>query len=37
VPATLLAGVGKLFVVLNVGCCDVCVDITVEEGGEDMT
>lgn len=34
-PLTLLAGVGNELVVLTVGGCESCVDIGVEEGGED--
>jgi hypothetical protein len=34
-PLTLLAGVGKEFVAPRVGCCEVCVDIGAEEGGDE--
>lgn len=33
-PLILLAGVGNEFVALRVGCCEVCVDIGVDEGDE---
>lgn len=34
-PLTLLAGVGKELVVATFGCCEGCVDMGADEGGED--